>query len=173
MSRIVLRSLKRVAGGPALARLSTAAVAAGARVVPYLSLSSRITVFSAVARPFHSAAPLQSKAPGLGSTVEATDADFNDILLSSGNVPVLVDFYATWCGPCKLLAPVLQKAVRENDKAILVKIDVDKNEEVTAKYEIVSLPTVIAFRNGKVVDQFTGLRNEQEVKQFLDSVTAP
>ncbi|KAI8814361.1 thioredoxin-like protein, partial [Cladochytrium replicatum] len=106
-----------------------------------------------------------------GSTVEATDADFNDILLSSGNAPVLVDFYATWCGPCKLLAPVLQKAVKENEKSILVKIDVDKNEEVAAKYEIVSLPTVIAFRNGEVLDQFTGLRNEREVKQFLDSVT--
>eukprot|EP00842_Homolaphlyctis_polyrhiza_P005835 jgi/Hompol1/6252/HPOL_004908-RA len=104
-----------------------------------------------------------------GSVLEASD-DL-DAILRDCRVPVIVDFYADWCGPCRVLAPILKKAVEENGKVVLVKVNVDKAEEITHRYEIASLPTVTAFRAGVMVDSFIGSRDPAFVKNFIASLT--
>ena len=79
--------------------------------------------------------------------------------LISQDKPTLVDFYATWCGPCKMQAPILEE-VKQNvgDKANIIKIDVDKNQELAARYNVQSIPTLIMFKNGKAVWRAAGLQ---------------
>ncbi|KAI8979358.1 thioredoxin-like protein [Mycotypha africana] len=101
-----------------------------------------------------------------GKTVEATTSTF-DSLVTKADHPVIVDFYADWCGPCKMLGPLLTKTVAANPKVTLVKINVDDHQEVAAKYKIAALPTVSAFYNGKVVDSFVGMRNGPTVEEFV------
>jgi putative thioredoxin len=106
-----------------------------------------------------------------GSThvFDASLASFEqDVILASKQVPVLVDFWATWCGPCKTLGPVLEKAVQEAKGAVrLVKIDVDKNPAVAGQLRIQSIPAVYAFFQGRPVDGFMGAQPESQVKQFV------
>ncbi len=91
-----------------------------------------------------------------------------DVLEASRDVPVLVDFWAPWCGPCKQLTPVLEKAVREAKGAVrLVKINIDENKRIAAQMRIQSIPAVYAFRNGQPVDGFMGALRESEVRDFI------
>ena len=98
----------------------------------------------------------------------STKAFVADVIEASTTVPVLVDFWATWCGPCKTLGPTLEKVVREaNGKIKLVKIDVDANPEVAAQMRVQSIPAVFAFVDGRPVDGFMGALPESQVKQFV------
>lgn len=81
---------------------------------------------------------------------------------------MFVDFYADWCGPCRTLAPVLQAAVKDNGKAILLKVDIDQAPSMGQKYQISSLPTVHAFRDGKSVASFIGSQRPDVVKAFIE-----
>lgn len=90
-------------------------------------------------------------------------------MLKESTLPVVCDFWATWCGPCRMLAPVLDELSEEySDKAVFVKVDVDDNEELAAKYEIRSIPDVIVFKNGEVVDSNLGFVPKAGMKAFLD-----
>lgn len=90
-------------------------------------------------------------------------------MLKESTLPVVCDFWATWCGPCRMLAPVLDELSEEySDKAVFVKVDVDDNEELAAKYEIRSIPDVIVFKNGEVVDSNLGFVPKVGMKAFLD-----
>ncbi|KAJ3158288.1 thioredoxin 2 [Geranomyces michiganensis] len=109
--------------------------------------------------------------PNMGAEVTAGDDDFEAILTAAGNAPVVVDFYANWCGPCRMIAPALKKVVKENGKTFLVKVDVDQAEDTAAKYQISSLPTVAIFRNGAIVDKFLGTRSEADIRQFIQKAT--
>jgi putative thioredoxin len=94
-----------------------------------------------------------------------------EVLLRSREVPVLVDFWAEWCGPCKTLSPLLERMTEAAGGAFeLAKVDVDANQDLSAQFMVQSIPTVVAIRNGKEVNRFTGALPEQAITAFLETV---
>jgi putative thioredoxin len=106
--------------------------------------------------------------------MEVTDATFErDVLDRSTEVPVVIDLWAEWCGPCRVLGPVLEKVVDETNGAVeLVKVDVDNNPRVAATFQVQSIPAVYALKDRKVVDSFIGALPEPAVRQFISSLSA-
>jgi putative thioredoxin len=106
---------------------------------------------------------------------EGSDATFMaDVIEASKNQPVIVDFWATWCGPCRQLTPALEKAVLAAKGAVkLVKIDVDKNPAFAGQLRVQSIPTVYAFDGGRPVDAFMGAVPESQLKAFIDRLSGP
>ena len=98
-----------------------------------------------------------------------TDATFSEAVLKS-ETPVLVDFWAEWCGPCKMIAPVLEEvAVSHAGKIKIAKVDVDDNREVAAKYGIRGIPTLLLFKNGELAAQKVGALSKAQLTAFVDS----
>jgi thioredoxin 1 len=94
-------------------------------------------------------------------------ADFANKVLKS-DVPVLVDFYADWCGPCRRLAPVLDQIARDTPNARVVKVDIDDHPQLAQKYGVRSIPNVMVFKNGEVTAQRTGLADRESLERMLD-----
>ena len=101
--------------------------------------------------------------------LEITDATFDKIVLQSDK-PVLVDFWAAWCGPCRMVGPIIDELSNEYDgKAVVVKVDVDNNQEFAAKYGVRNIPTVLLFKNGELVDRKVGVSPKQVYAEAIDS----
>jgi len=117
----------------------------------------------------------QSRAAPAGGDLikDTTEATFMaDVVDASMTVPVIVDFWATWCGPCKTLGPMLEDAVKAAGGAVkMVKVDVDRNQQIAAQLRIQSIPTVYAFWQGQPVDGFQGAVPQSEIKAFIDRLT--
>ncbi len=103
---------------------------------------------------------------------DVNEADFAEqVIERSKEVPVVVDFWAEWCGPCRTLGPAIEKAVSDRGgKVELAKVDVDQNQQLAAAFRVQGIPAVKAFRNGEVVDEFTGALPPAKINEFLDRV---
>lgn len=102
--------------------------------------------------------------------LEITDANFEETVLKSDK-PVLVDFWAAWCGPCRMVGPIIDEVSEEySDKAIVGKMDVDANQEFAAKYGVRNIPTVLVFQNGEVVGRQVGVAPKNAYTDALDAL---
>ena len=102
--------------------------------------------------------------------LEFTDSNFESEVISSDQ-PVLVDFSATWCGPCKQLSPIIDELATEYDgRAKVGKVDIDQAQDTAAKFGIMSVPTVLLFKGGEKVDQVVGLNSKEFFKQKIDAL---
>eukprot|EP00914_Ancora_sagittata_P014383 GHVO01027994.1.p1 GENE.GHVO01027994.1~~GHVO01027994.1.p1 ORF type:complete len:379 (+),score=57.01 GHVO01027994.1:94-1230(+) len=103
--------------------------------------------------------------------VQIQDADDFDKKVLKNSVPVVLDFHATWCGPCKMLGPRLEEMVSENEgKVILAKVDIDEHTEIAMEYGVQAVPTVIAMKGGKVQETFVGLKDDAALQSFIDKL---
>jgi thioredoxin 1 len=110
-------------------------------------------------------------AENAGATIEVSDTSFSTEVLSSDK-PVLVDFWATWCGPCKMVAPVLEEIAAERaDQLIIAKLDVDANPETARDFQVVSIPTMILFKDGQPVKRIVGAKGKAALlRELSDAV---
>jgi thioredoxin 1 len=101
------------------------------------------------------------------ATINVTDSDFGVQVLQS-KIPVLVDFWAPWCGPCKMAGPVLEELSEEyKDKMVVAKINVDENNQMPGKYSVMSIPTVILFKNGAEIGRQTGFSGKENYEELI------
>jgi thioredoxin 1 len=99
----------------------------------------------------------------MGNAVTVTEGNFDTEVLQS-KVPVLVDFWAAWCGPCRMVAPIVEQLATEySGRLKVVKVDVDENQEISAKYAVLSIPTLILFKNGSAVERMVGAYPKQSL----------
>jgi thioredoxin 1 len=104
------------------------------------------------------------------NTLEITDANFDETVLKSDK-PVLVDFWAVWCGPCRIVGPIVEEIAAEYDgRAVIGKLDVDANRDTAVKYGIQAIPTLLLVKDGEVADRIVGATDKNSIKAKLDAL---
>ena len=102
--------------------------------------------------------------------LEITDSNFEETVLKSDK-PVLVDFWAAWCGPCRMVGPIIDELREEYEgKAVVGKVDIDSNQQYAAQFGVRNIPTVLVFKNGELVDRKVGVSSKNDYAQALDSL---
>ena len=95
------------------------------------------------------------------------EKEFEDMILNE-TAPVLVDFFADWCGPCKMLAPVLEELADDiGEQAVIIKVNVDENQELAMRYQVMSVPSILIFKNGKQINSSVGFKSKEQLKELL------
>ncbi len=133
-----------------------------------------MALISPTGRPVASAPKADTAPASSGSNVKDSSLETfaADVLEASKEVPVIVDFWAPWCGPCKQLGPIIERVVNEaKGKVRLVKVNIDENQEIARQLRIQSIPTVYAFKNGQPVDGFMGAIPESQIRTFVQQLT--
>ena len=100
------------------------------------------------------------------AVLNITEENFENEVLKS-NVPVIIDFYADWCGPCKIQSPIIDNLAEEKNNIKVGKINVDDNPELAEKYSIMSIPTILVIQNGEVTNQFVGVTEKEKLEEAL------
>lgn len=114
---------------------------------------------------------VQAKSKG---AAHLSEADFETTIKNESGKPVFVDFYADWCGPCQAAAPIVEKLADEYaDQVIVAKLDIDAERDIAVQYGVMSIPTVLVFKNGEVVDRLVGFAGESGYRRMLDKVAQP
>jgi thioredoxin 1 len=102
--------------------------------------------------------------------VHVSDAEFKETVLKAG-VPVVVDFWAPWCGPCRMISPIIEDLAKEYDgKVLFAKVNTDENPATPGSYDIMSIPSLLLFKDGELVDRTVGMRPKPALKEWVDSV---
>ena len=104
----------------------------------------------------------------MSKIIELTDSNFDEEI-SSREVPILVDYWAEWCGPCKMVGPILEELANDFEgKLVVGKVDVDTNKDSAAKQKVMSIPTLVLFKNGQPVDQRVGALTKNQLEEFIN-----
>lgn len=102
------------------------------------------------------------------STIQLNNGNFEKEVIKS-EMPVLVDFWAAWCGPCQMLAPTIDELAAELTEVKVCKVNVDENPELASRYKIMTIPSLLVFRNGEVVNRSIGVKTKKEIKEFIEA----
>jgi len=100
------------------------------------------------------------------SVLEVNEENFNEEILLSEK-PVVLDLFATWCGPCQIQGPIVEEIAKEHEEIKVAKVDVDKNAGIAEKYDVMSIPTIVIIKNGQAVKTFVGLTQKEEILEAL------
>lgn len=107
----------------------------------------------------------------MGKAISLTEQNFDQEVLQS-DVPVLVDFWAPWCGPCRMIAPTIEQLAEEfTGQAKVCKLNVDESTAIAARYSVTSIPTIIIFKNGQIVDRYVGAQSKERLRDALVEAT--